>query len=68
MIENRFIDYNELKEEDHPLNGKLISSLNLPSAITLDIETATVSQCLELLRKEKGVPLMKNGKIFSVMF
>jgi len=68
MIEHRFIDYDELKEEDHPLNGKLISSLNLPFAITLDIETATVRLCLELLRMEKGVPLLKNGKIFSVVF
>lgn len=31
MIENRFISYDELKEEDHPLAGKPISLLNLPS-------------------------------------
>jgi len=42
MIEHKFIDYEELKEDNHPLNGKLLSTLNLPKAEVLDIDTATV--------------------------
>ena len=42
MIENRFLPYDELKEEDHPLAGKPVTGLNLPEIALLDVNTATI--------------------------
>lgn len=68
MVENKFISYDELKEEGHPLNGKGLAELNLPEATTLDVESATVGEVYELLKTNFGIPLTKDGKIVSVVF
>ncbi|CAD8153187.1 unnamed protein product [Paramecium pentaurelia] len=68
MIENKFIPYDELKETGHPLAGRPITDLNLHDIQSLDVTTATIGQCLEILKTQPAVPLQENGKLLSVVF
>jgi cystathionine beta-synthase len=68
MIESGFISYDELKEANHPLAGKPISELNLPKIVALDVEKATIGECLALLKDHPAIPLAENGKLISVVF
>lgn len=68
MIEHKFISYDELKEDTHPLNEKTIASANFPDVTVLEVGTAKVGECADILKKLPGQPLFENGKIVSVVF
>ena len=54
-VENKFLPYDELKEEGHPWNGIKISELNLPSIKAYT--DLTIGEAKELFEKGyKAIP------------
>jgi hypothetical protein len=49
MVEKGFYDFKEMKEDNHALNGKPVSALNLKPIKIVD-ETITVGDALELFK------------------
>lgn len=75
MIENRFMSYDELKEEHHPLNRRLISCLNLPYVQSF-LPDATIGDCLAHFKNinhttSPAIPMINNlddKRIVAVVF
>ncbi len=65
-VENRFLPFEELKEEGNPFNGIDLSVLNLPQ--TLSFQDLTVGQAKDLFEKgAKIIPIRVGDKIDSAI-
>ena len=74
MVENRYLPYDDIKEEGHPLHNRPVGSLNLPTTKVFVVSKSTIGELVDYFnnpQNPKVVPVVANEgdvKLISAVY
>lgn len=74
MVENRYLPYDEIKEENHPLVNRPVGALNLPSVKVFAVNKSTIGDLVDYFNNPTNpriLPVVANegdSKLISAVY